>query len=88
MRYTLRAVGGWSGDLLVADCEDVQESAAQEIYVVKEPSEFSCASGTLRILGRPNASSFAKATLKRKMKYDDVRGGDSKEDAWSVTCSR
>ena len=31
MRYTLRAVGGWSGDLLVADCEDVQESAAQEI---------------------------------------------------------
>ena len=31
--YALRPGGGWSGDLMIADHEDLQESETSEIYV-------------------------------------------------------
>ena len=30
MGYVLRAVEGWSGDLLIADCEDIENLSASE----------------------------------------------------------
>ena len=53
----LRAGRGWSGDLMTANCEDLQESEAAEIYVkrfknqevfVRRAYEFPpCANGTV-----------------------------------------
>ena len=37
--FVLRAGGGWSGDLMIADCEDLQESKASEIYVKRSESQ-------------------------------------------------
>ena len=60
--HVLRAGGGWSGDLMIADYEDLQESEASETYVkrfqnqevfVKGEHEFPCATGTLRLPNRP-----------------------------------
>ena len=74
--YVLRAVRGWSGDLMIADYEDLQESEASEIYVkgfqnqevfVKEDYEYQCANGTLKLPGRPRPSSTAEKTLSEKM---------------------
>ena len=37
--YVPRAGGGWSGDLMTADYEDLQESEASEIYVKRFRSQ-------------------------------------------------
>ena len=66
--FVLRAGGTWSGDLLVAHCEDLQGSEAAEIYVkrfechevfAKSSYEFPCANGTLKFLNSPRTSSKA-----------------------------
>ena len=33
MGYVVRANGGWSGDLLIANCGDVENLSASEIHV-------------------------------------------------------
>ena len=49
--YVLRAPGEWSGELMTAEYEDLQESEASEIHVrsqevfVKAEYEFPCANG-------------------------------------------
>ena len=59
----------WSGDLMVAEYEDLQESEAEEIHVngckiqevfVKTLHQFPCANGTLKLLRRPRPSSTAE----------------------------
>ena len=36
MGYVLREGGAWSGDLLLADCEDLENVSASEIHVQKD----------------------------------------------------
>ena len=33
--YVPRAEGGWSGDLMIADFEDLQESEASEVFAIR-----------------------------------------------------
>ena len=82
-----RAGGGWSGDLMRADCEDLQESEASEIYVkrsksqevfVKVDYEFQRANGTLRIANRPRRETSSK-------KEEGDKKGRKKEDSWSMS---
>ena len=74
--YVLRAGRVWSGDLMIADYEDLQKSEASEMNVkdfknqevfVKEDYEFQCAKGTLKLPDRPRPSSTAEKTLSEKM---------------------
>ena len=72
----LHAGGDWSGDLLVADYEDVQESKdskKQEIFV-KKPYEFLCANGTLELPGclRPSPTVEVDFVLVGMMKSQKV----------------
>ena len=62
MRYVLRAAGGWSGDLLIADCEDLETLSASDIHVRRlkhqEVSQegtlsFPCAGGALKLFDLP-----------------------------------
>ena len=63
-----RGGGEWSGDLMIADYEDLSQSEASEICIkrfksqevlVKEHQEFLCANETLGLLNRPRPSLLA-----------------------------
>ena len=85
------------GQVTFADHEGLQHSEAAEIYVkrfkyqevfVKEHYEFSCANGTLRLLGHPRPSSTAEGNSERE---DDVeiedgdKNGSTTENLWSMS---
>ena len=78
-----RAGGGWSGDLMVADYEDLQESEAPEIHVKRSNSQEVIVNGD-----RPRPSSIAERNHEPE---DDVEieEGDKKEReteySWSMS---
>ena len=95
--YVLRAGRGWSGDIMIADYEDVQESEASGIYVkrfenqevfVKEDFEHHCAYGTQKISWSSKKIINSGENLERE---DDVeieegdRKGINTEDSWSMS---
>ena len=58
MGYESRAGGGWSGDLLIADCEDFENLSASEVRVKRLKHQevaqeghlsSSCADGSLNL---------------------------------------
>ena len=62
MEYILRAVGGWSGDVLVADCEDLKNRPTSVIHVKRFKHEevaqerkllLPCADGSLKLFDLP-----------------------------------
>ena len=77
--------GGWSGDLMIADCEDLHESEACAIYVNRLKSQ---ANGTLRFPNRPRPSLLAEGSLEPEDGVE-IEEGDEKgrntEYSWSVT---
>ena len=86
----------WSGDLLVADVEGLQETAADEVHVerfqsqdmfVKEAHEFACANGTLKLPNRPGASSFAEGNVEQDDDEieDDEKDGSEKNIPWFLS---
>ena len=78
--YVLRACGGWSGDLLIANYEVLHDQKplmftlkrfeSQEVFV-KGENGFSCANGTLRLPDRPTPSLIAGGNLEPE---DDEEG--------------
>ena len=79
--------GRSSGDLLLAHCEDLQESEAAEIFVTrfqcqevfaKSSYEYPCANGTLKFLNSPRTSSKAEGNLEPEGD-DDIEEGDRQE---------
>ena len=89
--------GGWSGDLMIADYEDLQGSEAAEIYVesfksqavfVTGECEFPCTHGSPRLPGRPRPPSTAEGNLEREdveIEEEGDKKGSTREDSWS-TC--
>ena len=84
--YVLRVGRGWSGDVMISDYEDLQESEASDLDVkrfknqevfVKGEYAFPCANGTLRLPHRPRPSSIAQDNFEQE---DDVEieKGDKK----------
>ena len=51
MGYVIRAGGGWSGELLIADCEDLENLSASDIHV--QQSKQQEADGSLKLFDLP-----------------------------------
>ena len=95
--YVLRAVRGWSGDLMIADYEDLQESEASEIYVKGFKNQEVIRKRRLRIsvCRRNSKTSWSSKTIinsgENLEREDDVeiedgdRKGINTEDSWSMS---
>ena len=62
MGYVIRAGGGWSGELLIADCEDLGNLSASDIHVQQSKHQevaqegkllFPCADGSVKLFDLP-----------------------------------
>ena len=82
MFQVLRAEKGWSGDLMIADYEDLQESEA----FVKEEDEFPCANGIQGLPYRPRASLQTEGNLEPE-DDDDIEERDKKRRKTEDSCS-
>ena len=95
--FVLRAVGGWSGDLMIAGYEDLQESEASEIYVKGFKNQEVIRKRRLRISVRKRNSktSWSSKTIMNsgenlEREHDvEIEEGDRKgsntEDSWSMS---
>ena len=76
----LRAGGGWSGDVLIADCEDLETLSASDIHVKRFKHQkllFPCADGILELVDLLQPPRGEMPLPKAKTREDENEEGDT-----------
>ena len=93
LAYVLRAGWGWSGDLIITDDEDLQESETSHINVkrfqdregfAEGEHEFLRATGNFETFNRPRPSSTAESRKMMMKSKKATRRENKTEVSWSL----